>query len=99
MARFGEKCEQKPTCPACNGLLPEEGCAGLFRGAICGRSAINTAGSERTLSWHCHISGDFQRLKQTREMYFGKVYRGLLHSLQLWSKCCVQFVVKRPTPD
>lgn len=39
----------------------------------------------------------FQRLKRTREMYFGKVYGGVLHSLQLRSKCCIQFIV-RPHP-
>ena len=47
----------------------------------------------------CHgtVSGGFQRLKQTREMYVGKVYGGVLHSLQLRSKRCIQFIV-RPHP-
>ena len=40
----------------------------------------------------------FQRLKRTREMYFGKVYGGVLHSLQLRSKHCIQFIVRPHHP-
>ena len=78
---------------------------------------INTAGSERTLSWHClwglsKVEADkrdvcweglwrclafFTFPRCDLWVLWFMVYGGALHSLQLRSKRCIQFIV-RPHP-
>ena len=40
-----------------------------------------------------HISGAFKGRSGLDRCIFGKVYGVTLHSLQLWSRCCIQLIV------